>query len=301
MGEMNAADVYPLPPIYDETAILSCEKANDFGEVFHEWLRYSGQLTAFFAVLEPESSVMGNLPDRYYVLRGILMRICKLINAQLALCYEQKFGDASEIIDRCIMESCVNLQWIIEEDGDVEIRLERFLADGLKADLKFADVIEENISRRNGNELPIETRMKSSIKKCCEDVGLTEENVKSSKKIPNLYQRMPQSDSKETNYSAQQRMGSHAVHGTWANLQRYYLDHDGQKWTIWPHPHSPDFRRVGATVLSVLDTLESFCSYVFDDKKLRIKLCDEIDSSHTKFFSIFERACLANDHHRSNP
>lgn len=87
------------------------------------------------------------------------------------------------------------------------------------------DFILSEIGKRSGKELPIETRMLSSIRRTCELSGMRIEDIGA--KYPDwgggLRNRLGALDQGEL-YVSLQRIPSHAIHGTWVDLILHHLE-----------------------------------------------------------------------------
>ena len=136
------------------------------------------------------------------------------------------YGETTKIIDRCIAESTIKVQWLTAK-GDEE-SFTKYLADGLKKDLILKAEVMANIANRAGTQLQIETRILKSIDDCFQTSGLSEQQVSDAKNLPNLLTMMMDLKFSEGMYTAIQRMGSHSIHGTWTDLILHYLELDNQ-------------------------------------------------------------------------
>ena len=100
---------------------------------------------------------------------------------------------------------------------------ERFVKVGLKSERELYDIIQENI--RNGQELEIERDMLRSIIRTCEDSGvkIEEINPRAGSWGGSYRDRMKEIGLAE-GYPFFQGMSSQAVHGSWSDLVRNYLN-----------------------------------------------------------------------------
>lgn len=233
----TAADVWPNPPTFDDELVESCRAANDCRPLLHEWFRFSALLCNFVAGVDHRKSAAIAVSDRLgIVIRGLMVRASRLSLANLCLHSEGRFGDSSPILSRSIQETCIRVSWLL--DSNSEVRLTRYLAEGLKSDIRFKRTIEENVDGRGGDVLPIEARMLASISARLNECGLSEQDVLGAKKMPTLLDQLPDGNWKEEIYGGIQRMGSHSVHGTWTNLIQFYLDSaEDEPLQPWFQPH----------------------------------------------------------------
>jgi len=267
--ESTAADIWPELPTFDEDLVENCRCSNDYRPMLYEWFRFSAMLCNFIAGVDPKKSPAIVVSDRLgTVIRGLMVRASRLSLANLCLHSERRFGDSSPILSRSIQETCIRVSWLLESDS--EDRLTRYLADGLKADLKFKRTIDENIRDRGGDVLPIEARMLTSISKRLDECGLTEKTVLDTKKMPTLYEQLPDGDWKDEVYGGVQRMGSHAVHGTWTNLIQFYLDSpEGEPLQPWFDSHEPHHMHFISDSLVTLRAVKDWTRTCVGDEKLR--------------------------------
>lgn len=265
---MNFAEDSPLPqmPTFSEELVKECATSKDFRPILFEWYKFVAILCNNFACISPESPALRKiLPVHYAVLIGSLNRCSRLMLSNLRLSSTRKHGETTQLIDRSITETAVKIQWLCHKDN--EERFTRYLADGLKKDLLFKKQISENIEKRNGNILVIEQRMLNSITNCVELSGLSEEDINNAKKLPDFSKMCGDLDFTDVFYSAIQRMGSHAVHGTWSELIFNYLRHEDDK-RFYPRDHNSDTQDVQfiGVIHFVLDAMKSFVNYVVSDK-----------------------------------
>ena len=217
----------PQPPRITEEQLARCRQTGDYRPVLFEWYKYVGRLSNFYASIRRDSPAVRLLPSLHYaVLVGLLNRCARLMLANVALSHKGVFGETTAILDRCIFESAVRIIWL-SEHGDDE-SFSRFIADGLKTELEFKAKIEENISNRGGSPLVIEARMLNSITNYISCSGLTEAQIKSARRLPDLAAMIEDVGRERLLYVVGQKIGSHHVHGTWPSLWMHYLEeHDG--------------------------------------------------------------------------
>jgi len=184
--------------------------------------------------------------------------------ANVRLSCTGRYGETTRLIDRSIAETAVKIQWLCQEDGPE--RFARYIADALKNDLLMKDHIEENIKNRGGNALVIENRMLDSIHRCIERGGMAESEVRAAKRLPDFASICRDLDFEDQFYLVVQRMGSHAVHGTWSDLLFNYLRYEeGQGFR--PRDHDVETQDVQYIVVCrlVLAAIVSFIDYASRD------------------------------------
>lgn len=251
----------PQPPQIDAELLVRCRESGDYAPVLFQWYQFVGLLCCFFSSIRHDSADIKELPALHYsVLIALLNRCTRLMHANTALSHEGLFGETTAILDRCIFESVVKLKWLCEK-GDAA-SFERLLLDGLRPDIEFKKLILEKVAARDNTPLVIETRMLASIDNYLATIPTTEEVVAATPKLPDLATMITTFGGDRLAYVIGQRIGSHAVHGTWPSLRHDYLEeHDGQ---LGPRDHNcPTHQNQYVFVMSwVLDAMGSFITFV---------------------------------------
>ncbi len=159
-------------------------------------------------------------------------------------------------------------------------RRARFVADGLKTELKFREQIQTNIEE-HGETLTIESRMLASIERYIQSSSMSAADISASKKLPDLASMISATRASKLLYLVGQKIGSHHVHGTWPSLRLHYLqDIDG---VLGPRDHDcqTHVNQYVFVPLIVLDALRSFVKFIFrapEDSEQMIGLLDSIES-----------------------
>jgi hypothetical protein len=155
------------------------------------------------------------------------------MRSNIALSSDGAAGESTQLLDRSIAESAIKIEWLCHKNSDDSFR--RYVADGIKNDLKLRQHIDDNIASRNGTRYPIETRMLGSIQRTIDLSGLSEQEVLSMKKIPDFSAMCRDLNFDDLIYTVLQRMGSHAVHGTWTDLVANYLQFENGRFYMRDH------------------------------------------------------------------
>lgn len=266
--KMNFLDDGSLPqlPTFSDELVNKCTNSKDFRPILFEWYKFVGVFCNIVACISPESPALREIPPVHYaVLIGSLNRCSRLMLSNVRLSSTRKHGETTRLLDRSITETAVKIQWLCHKDHPDCFT--RYLADGLKNDLVLKKQIYRNIENRNDNILVIENRMLSSIMNCIDLSGLTEQEIIEAKKLPDFANMCDDLGFIDIFYTAIQRMGSHAVHGTWSDLIFNYLRHDGDK-RFYPRDHDSDTQDVQFIVVIylVLDAMRSFLNYIVSEK-----------------------------------
>ena len=121
--------------------------------------------------------------------------------------------------------------------------------------------------KQNGGEVKrIEERMLRSVNGCMARAGLSEKEVESTTGLPRLNQRLEQLELPPDFYIAFQRMGSHAVHGTWTNLMHFYLrDPKSGPMTLKDDPTPPREDQYAAHAMLVLQAAGALAQFAFEE------------------------------------
>ena len=256
----------PQLPTFSEELVIECTHSKDFRPILFEWYKFVGIFCNIVACISPESPALKKISSvQYAVLLGSLNRCSRLMLSNVRLSSTRKHGETTRLIDRSITETAVKIQWLCHKDNTNRFAL--YLADGLKKDLLLKKQISENIEKRNDNIIVIEQRMLNSIKNCVDLSGLSEQEIIDAKKLPDFATMCDDLGFTNILYTAIQRMGSHAVHGTWSDLILNYLQHkDGNR--LYPRDHDNETQDVQFIVVIhlVLDAMKSFLNYVVSDK-----------------------------------
>ena len=100
---------------------------------------------------------------------GLLVRVAKYMVSVVKLSADIEHGETVQALNRCIIESAVDLRYLLLKDDD-EV-YDRFVKTSLVAERELYDMIQGNIMAKGGGQLAIEQGMLNSIKGTCEAVG----------------------------------------------------------------------------------------------------------------------------------
>lgn len=251
----------PQPPIIDELQLQRCRQAGDFVPILFEWYKFVGLLCNFFARIRSDSEGVREIPPLdYAVLVALINRCSRLMLANIALSHAGRFGETTAILDRCIFESAVKVNWLCDRGDPGSFR--RLVLDGLKPDLELKSQILDNVSARGGGTLVIEKRMLETIEDQVSTAFTTEAEVAASPKLPDLAAMISVVGHGRLMYVVGQRLGSHHIHGNWPSLLRDYLEeHEG---VLGPRDHDCPMQadQYVFVMRFVLDAMRSFIGFV---------------------------------------
>ncbi|MCX6000419.1 MAG: DUF5677 domain-containing protein [Chloroflexi bacterium] len=267
LEEHEVSEDFSLPlrltqkPVFPAEVWDKCRKDNDFMPILFEWYKYIGVVCNTLASISGKSLAIREVPDlNYAILTGLLNRCSRLMLSNTRLSVTKKYGETIMLLDRSIYESAVTVQWLCLKGKDEYFQ--RYLAQGLKSDLKLKDHILQNITERGGRALVIENRMLGSIEACIGSTRLSETQIREMKPLPDLWRMCSDVGLSEGFYIAVQRMGSHAVHGTWTALREHYLRQDaGGGYRLRDHDVRPHENQFMVIPLIILNTLKEFIEY----------------------------------------
>ncbi|ALO44882.1 hypothetical protein PS2015_188 [Pseudohongiella spirulinae] len=276
----------PLPPEFTEDMLNRCRDTGEYSPIMFEWYKYVGHLANYFACISLDSPAVREIdPIHHSILIGLLNRCSRLILSNVTLSHEGLFGETTSIIDRCIFESAIKLNWLCTNPTDDHFN--RFIAEGLKTEIEFKQKIEENIRSRDGDVMAIEERMLRSIENYFRKAGLTEEYIAQSRKLPNLAQMIEQVGHDRLAYVIGQRMGSHHVHGTWASLWFHYLDE--KNGVIVPRDHNcpTHVNQYVFVPLVILDGIRKYFEFLVTDPEESEQMVGVIDAISEEITTLF--------------
>ncbi len=297
IADENSQSKYPT---FSDELIKQCTQSGDFRPILFEWYKFVGIFCNQISCISPDSLAFQNIPSVHFaVLIGLLNRCSRLMLANIRLSTTGKYGETTRLLDRSISESAIKVQWLCRKANTDSFV--RYLADGLKKDLVLKQQIEKNILDRNGSILVIEKRMLASIQNCINLSGLSEQDIQAAKKLPDFAQMCKDLGYNDGAYTAIQRMGSHAVHGTWSELVLNYLQHeDGQRFYPRDHEVETQDAQFITIIRLVLEAMSAFLRYAISDVSERdeiLSTLSEVDEEIVKIQRLAWAADFSIDNH----
>jgi len=184
------------------------------------------------------------------------------------------------------------------EKNDPEL-FERYMADGLRSDLRLQDQIRARIAERGGRVLVVEDRMLKSISHCLSLTGMSEADVRSAKKMYDFNAICRDLQLSPEAYISIQHLGSHAIHGTWTDLLFNYLEPDGAgAFNIRDNVVRPEATHLIVVALEVISTLQEYLEFSVADEDARRELLNVCSRAQEKTLTIF-RASVSGDYEES--
>jgi len=283
---MNETTLLPDPPQFSDDEMQKCRESGDFMPVLFEWYKYVGHICIFFAQLQGESPAAKEIsPIHFAILTGLLNRCARLMLSNVALSHNGRFGETTALLDRCIFESSLKVEWLCHKGNDESFQ--RYLAGGLKTEIELEKEIDGNIAERNGGEiLNIEKRMISSIDRHINAAGLSREEITEAKKLPDVSAMLRDLGHERLMYVVAQRLGSHHVHGTWPSLLLHYLEvDDNGGFSLRDHDCKTHPNQFVMTPLQVLGAVRSFIVYLIEGEEAKA-VVDLLDSIQEEILNI---------------
>lgn len=244
-------DVFAVPVI-DDHLIASCRASRNAMPIVFIWSCYAVRVTRPIAALQLPLE-LGNearAQRHHLALAGLVLRASNLLHAMLELAKEQDHGEAFRVLARSASEASIKLRWLLSGDDE---RLNRFLAEGLKAELELRSITTANIESR-GWPLPIEVQFLESIEKVLRLCGLSQDEIETAKKLPDMARMYDEVGLGRHLYVTTHKLGSQATHATWLDIVVSYLgfSREGEIGMNFG-PVLPNSEILRETALTVLD------------------------------------------------
>ena len=206
-----------------EDLLKECQECGQFGAVIYELYKEAGRL-----VLLSSAAYMKYNEDtlkferNQAICAGLLVRMSKLMLSVVKLSADIEHGETVEVLNRCILESAVNLMYLLDKDDDRVYH--KFVRNCLVAERELYYIIQGNVEARGGEILGIEQSMLRSINDTLDQSGVTVEEVdpKAGSWGGSLKDRLTAIGMDPLTYTIIGRMPSHAIHGDWVDL---FLNH----------------------------------------------------------------------------
>ena len=126
-------------------------------------------------------------------------------------------------LNRMIVESAIDVSFLAVKNE--QCFYDDYVLAGLAPERDLYDTLKAKIANRGGAVLPIEQSMLTGVERLCRRSGLTVEQVESKKRnwAGGLRQRLDALNVADS-YVFLQRVPSHMVHGTWADVLTHHLE-----------------------------------------------------------------------------
>ncbi len=178
----------------------------------------------------------------------------------LKLSQEGYYGETTSILDRCIFESAVKTMWLCAIGTEDAFR--RFVADGLKTQLLYKQMVEDHITDQGGKTTRMDQTTLASIARYFTEVGISEDEVRTIPKMPDEASIIRKLGFHDMFYLAGQRIGSHHVHGSWPSLIYHYVGMRNGEFYPKDHRSEPHVNQFYFTSRIVLSACMSYVEYM---------------------------------------
>ena len=255
----------PAVQVNDEV-IRACQDRNEFGGLSFDLFREATGLAWVTCNAYYETGDGPTMNRNQAVCAGFLSRISKIMVSVAKLSSGEEHGEVVQILNRCILESSVDLQYLLLKDDDAVY--ERFVKFGLKGERELYDIIQKNITNRNGQDLEIERDMLLSIARTCEHSGMKIEEIdpKAGSWGGSYRDRMTEIGLGE-GYPIFQGMTSQAVHGSWSDLIRNYLNKSDTGYEPKPDHTQTEGKLFGPTAFFATNAAKVYIDRFFGSRE----------------------------------
>ena len=207
-----------------EEVIDACRTNERFGALVYELYKEAGGLVcATSAAFSGDKGDAVRFDRNQAICAGLLVRISKLMVSVVKLSADTEHGETVMALNRCIIESTVNLRYLLLKDED-EV-YDRFVTSSLFAERELYDMIQGNIEAKDGEKLVVERGMLESIEDTCEQSGVVIEeiNPRAGRWGGSFRDKLTALGEDSLAYTVLQQITSHAIHGDWVDLVKNHL------------------------------------------------------------------------------
>ena len=247
-----------------EEILETCRNNNEYGYLFFELYKETTSMIRISASIRIQ---YGNTRLPYTldqaICVGLMVRTYKFMTSVTKLSSGIEHADVVQALNRCIVESAVNLRYFLANHDDSDF-VGRFVRGSLTGERVLYDIINENVKSNGGKQLKIEQGMLYSISETCNlsGVNITEIDPKTRTWNENFRDKL-KALSLEDAYVSLQMMPSHAVHGDWVDLVKHHLlPSCGGFEPNWKWNHT-DGVLLGPVALFVIDAAREYLSTYF--------------------------------------
>ena len=265
-----------IVPVTDEE-IKKCVEAGSFMPLAFELFKEAGSIlvivsNAYLSYYDKPPVMSRNQA----ILAGMITRIYKLMISILQLTVPDERGEVIMILQRCILETVINILFLIHHN-DEEL-FDSFVKLSLAPERELYNIIMKRIDARDGASLPIEERMLSTIERLCKNSDLSIEEVSPKYKqwggsFPDKLEALNMKEA----YVALQRIPSHTVHGSWADLLMHHIEPVEGGFRPNTEWRRVDERMYTSTSLLALDAAYEYLSHIFQETPEVMPLYKRID------------------------
>ena len=254
------------PPVEVTEEILeACRADEQFGALVYDlYKEASGLVCVTSAASFGANGDAADFDRNQAICAGLLVRMTKYMVSAVKLSADIEHGETVQALNRCIIESAVNLRYLLLKDDD-EV-YDRFVKNGLIAEREFYDMIQENITARGGEQLAVEQGMLNSIKDTCELSGLAVEEIdpKAGSWDGSFRDRLTSLGYDWPAYTILERIPSHAIHGDWVDLVKNHLLPKGDRFEPNYDRLNTDGELLSPIAIFVVEAARAYLGKYFD-------------------------------------
>ena len=239
-------------------------------------LRYCNDEGKSNTINKDEAVIGGNLVRQIKLTTSFLENIC---NGKSEIAF---------IINRCIAETFINLKYLLTE-GEERVK-RNYIKHSLITEKDLWNTIKENVSKRNGDILPIEERMKKSIEKSFDSSDFDLDEVNNSSKWKSISSRAEKVASMEF-YDIFYGIASHSVHGNWQDILLNHLKRKDDMFLLNLTDVRPRPQILDGPIILNLNVTEIFVKTELSNNKFKdilIEKCDLLSKHHEKLITRHE-------------
>jgi hypothetical protein len=134
----------------------------------------------------------------------------------------------------------------------------------------------KNIETRQKGAILIEKRMLTSIQNYVLSSGMSEQDIRLEKRLPDLATMVNLTGQERLYYLVGQKLGSHHVHGDWPSLITDYLEEVNGEYKPRGHDSSTNANQYVFVTLVVLEAIKKFVSCIVSTKEEILALTELI-------------------------
>lgn len=250
------------PVRVDEQALRACQERGEFGALSFNLYKEAVRLVWVTCnSYYPTDSTGISLARDQAICAGLLSRISRLMMSVLKLSTGTEHGETVQILNRCVLESSVDIQFLLKKDDNTIY--DRFVKAGLKSERDLYDIIKSNTNQRDA--LEIEQGMLASINRVCEQSGVKIEDIdpKAGSWGGSYWDRL-KAIGLEDSYPILQGITSQAIHGSWSDLIRNYLNKGDGGYEPKPDHIQTDGEMFGPMALFATNAAKAYLRTYFD-------------------------------------
>jgi hypothetical protein len=220
---------------------------------------------------------------------GNLVRLIKLNTSFLQNCCEGKL-EICYILIRCLAETAINIMFLIAE-GEKSV-IKNYIKNSLITEKELWQTIISNLNKRNGNILPIEERMKTSILDSFNASDLDINDVNKSSKWKSIKERA-NIVAGDMFYKVFYGSSSHAIHGNWQDILFHNLKKNDNGFQLNMNWNRPRPQILAGAISLNIDVIRTLGDHKSEDdskanelKEISQELSEyllELDYGHEKW------------------